>query len=327
MNQRVFSLVTTALTLLFGVTMIASFDGRDEGPAPALAAQGAAGGGATSKIRKPVDWVALNPAFAGATFVNDPATCVACHEDSGRTYDHTIHAAALRYAPGSEGRDCESCHGPRSKHVEEPTDELSLEEATPAGQSSVCLQCHDGGARFGWKAGPHLAGDVSCTSCHVVMEKRSDRALLAQTSSTSLCYTCHAEVRAETMKLSHHPVREGRMDCASCHNVHGATERLLVKNTINETCASCHTDKRGPFLWEHAPVREDCSTCHTPHGSNQRFMLSSREPFLCLTCHSYGGHINLPRYNRTSNLYGNGCTNCHITTHGSNHPSGAKQTR
>ena len=45
------------------------------------------------------------------------------------------------------------------------------------------------------------------------------------------------------------------------------------------------------------------------------------------TCHSYGGHINLPRYNRVSNPYGSGCVNCHITTHGSNHPSGAKFTR
>ncbi len=330
MNQRFFYLTTVALTLFLGVALAASFDGQDTGPASGIAAAGqaAAPAGTRSRhVRKPVDWVALNPEFAGATFVNDPATCAGCHEDSGRTYDHTIHAAALRYAPGSAGADCESCHGPRSEHVAEPTDVLSHERMTPAGQSAICLQCHDGGTRFGWKAGPHHAGEVSCMSCHVVMEKRTDRALLAQPSSTQLCYTCHAEVRAETLKTSHHPVREGRMDCVSCHNVHGATEALLVKNTVNETCVSCHTDKRGPFLWEHAPVREDCTTCHTSHGSNQRFMLSNREPFLCLSCHSYGGHINLPRYNRTSSSYGNGCTNCHITTHGSNHPSGAKQTR
>ena len=43
--------------------------------------------------------------------------------------------------------------------------------------------------------------------------------------------------------------------------------------------------------------------------------------------HSVWAYINVPRYNRTSNPYGNGCVNCHIMTHGSNHPSGAKQTR
>jgi DmsE family decaheme c-type cytochrome len=293
-------------------------------PATRPAAPGASG---SRTIRKPVDWPALNPGFAGATFVNDPATCQVCHEDATAPYEHTVHAAALRFADGVTVSDCETCHGPRSLHVENPTAELAHERLEPAAQSAVCLQCHDGGSRIGFKAGPHHTSDVSCTSCHIVMEKRSDRALLATASSTQLCYTCHAEVRAEVMKTSHHPVREGRLDCASCHNVHGATEALLVRNTVNETCYSCHMEKRGPFLWEHAPVREDCSSCHTPHGSNQRFLLSQRDPFLCMTCHSYGGHINLPRYNRTSNPYGNGCTNCHITTHGSNHPSGAKLTR
>jgi DmsE family decaheme c-type cytochrome len=285
---------------------------------------------ASTRIRKAVDWVALNPAFAGATFVNDRDTCLTCHEDEMRKYDHTIHAAALRFAPGGDKGDCESCHGPRSKHVEEgadATDVLAHQKLAPAAQSAVCMQCHQGGSQMGFKAGPHHSAEVSCSSCHTVMDKKSERALLATSSTTTLCYQCHSEVRAETLKMSHHPVREGRMDCASCHNPHAATEGLLVKNTINETCATCHADKRGPFLWEHAPVRENCATCHTPHGSNQRFLLTNREPFLCLTCHSYGGHINLPRYNRTSNSYGNGCTNCHITTHGSNHPSGAKQTR
>ena len=283
---------------------------------------------AVRKIRKSVDWVALNPEFAGATFVNDRATCFECHEDSMRTYDHTVHAAALSFAAGSDkGGDCETCHGPRSEHNEDATDVLAFEKLSPSGQSAVCLQCHDGGAQIGFKAGPHQSAEVSCVSCHLVMDKKSDRALLARSSSTQVCYQCHSEVRAETLKTSHHPVREGRMECASCHNPHGTNEALLVRSTVNETCATCHSDKRGPFLWEHAPVRENCSTCHSPHGSNQRFLLSNREPFLCLSCHSYGGHINLPRYNRTSNPYGSGCTNCHITTHGSNHPSGAKQTR
>jgi len=286
---------------------------------------------ASTRVRRPVDWVALNPAFKGATFVNDRKTCFECHEEEMRTYDHTVHAASLTFAPGSpEGGDCETCHGPRSQHTKEDaevTDVLAHGKLSPAGQAAVCLQCHDSGSQVAFKAGPHHSAEVSCTSCHFVMAKKSDRALLAKSSSAQLCYQCHSEVRAETLKMSHHPVREGRMECASCHNPHGINEALLVKTTVNETCATCHTDKRGPFLWEHAPVRENCSTCHQPHGSNQRFLLSNREPFLCLSCHSYGGHINLPRYNRTSNSYGNGCTNCHITTHGSNHPSGAKQTR
>lgn len=281
---------------------------------------------AAAQTKRPVDWSAVNPAFKGAAFVNDPDTCATCHEDVMSPFAATMHAKALPHV-GTGANACESCHGPRSRHVEDPTADLALANLTASQQSSVCLQCHEGGQRFGWKAGAHRAADVSCLSCHVVMKKNTESALLAKVSGPETCYQCHAEVRAETMKVSHHPVREGRMDCASCHNPHGSNRALLVKSTPNETCATCHAEKRGPFLWEHAPVRESCVNCHTPHGSSNRNLLVRKETFLCLSCHSYGGHVNLPRYDRVSNPYGSGCVNCHITTHGSNHPSGAKQTR
>ena len=281
---------------------------------------------ASGQNRRPVDWSKINSAFAGAEFVSDPNTCAACHEDVMRAFDHTMHARALGRAEAAAEK-CESCHGPRSLHIANPTDELAFEKMPPSQQEAVCMQCHEGGSRFGWKSGAHRTNDVSCTSCHVVMKKITDRALLAKPSGPETCYQCHQEVRAELWKVSHHPVREGRMDCASCHNPHGSTPGLLVKNTLNETCTGCHTEKRGPFLWEHAPVRESCANCHTPHGSGHRNLLTAKDSFLCLSCHSYGGHINLPRYNRVSNPYGSGCVNCHVRVHGSNHPSGAKQTR
>lgn len=304
-----------------------------------------AGAALGAQPRKPIDWAALNPAFAGATFVNDPEVCSTCHEVEA--FDHTKHAQAFGVAPPPGGR-CESCHGPGSKHVENPTGEIKLENLTAAQQSMICLQCHEGESRFGWKFGAHQANDVSCLSCHYVMEKKSNRRLLAKGSFSSevasigaafrpplqeqdavsdTCYQCHSEVRGEMAGMSHHPVREGRLECASCHNPHGGTPGLLVKNTLNETCLSCHSEKRGPFVWEHAPVRESCANCHTPHGSNHRNLLTNKDSFLCLSCHSYGGHVNLPRFNRVSNPYGSGCVNCHINVHGSNHPSGAKLTR
>jgi DmsE family decaheme c-type cytochrome len=276
--------------------------------------------------KKTVDWVKVNPAFEGATFVNDPKTCRTCHEDAMKTYAGTVHARA--HASGAMGTAgaCETCHGPRSEHVESPDASLKLPQNARA-ESGVCLQCHEGGTRMGWKAGAHQANDVSCTSCHVVMEQRSPTALLNGKSASDTCYACHGDIRLEMNKMSHHPVREGRIECASCHNVHGSNVGLLIKPTQNDTCYTCHTEKRGPYVWEHAPAREDCGTCHTPHGSNNRTLLTQKDPFLCLGCHSYGGHINLPRYNRTSNPYGNGCSNCHMSVHGSNHPSGAKLTR
>jgi len=111
---------------------------------------------------------------------------------------------------------------------------------------------------------------------------------------------------------------------------------MLVKPTVNQTCYTCHAEKRGPFLWEHAPVAEDCTLCHFPHGSSRPVLLSKSPPLLCQQCHTVAGH---PSVAYTSNslpgrgggggafLLAGGCVNCHSQVHGSNHPSGVKLMR
>ena len=49
-------------------------------------------------------------------------------------------------------------------------------------------------------------------------------------------------------RSGHMPLREGKMDCSSCHDPHGSTNVRMLKvgNWVNETCVSCHTEKRGP---------------------------------------------------------------------------------
>ncbi len=97
-------------------------------------------------------------------------------------------------------------------------------------------------------------------------------------------------------RSSHMPVREGKVVCTDCHNPHGSfSEALLKTATINEVCYQCHAEKRGPFLWEHPPVRENCLNCHDPHGSNNDFLLKISRPRLCQQCHSGGQHNSNPR--------------------------------
>ena len=71
------------------------------------------------------------------------------------------------------------------------------------------------------------------------------------------------------------PLREGKMECSTCHNPHGSTNVKLLRkgDSVAEMCTSCHADKRGPYLWEHAPTRDGCTTCHDPHGSSNERML------------------------------------------------------
>ena len=158
---------------------------------------------------------------------------------------------------------------------------------------------------------------------------KSATAQLKTASVTETCATCHKTQVAKQQRFGHMPLREGKMDCASCHNPHGSTGVKLLKagNWVNETCVSCHTEKRGPFLWDHAPVREACNTCHDPHGSNNDRMLVAKLPMLCQRCHIgtrhpstiYDGAQLTARSNR---LIGRGCVNCHAQIHGSNSPAG-----
>jgi len=125
------------------------------------------------------------------------------------------------------------------------------------------------------------------------------------------------------------PLRQGKMDCVTCHNPHGSTnvKALKVGTWVNESCLSCHTEKRGPFLWEHAAGRESCSSCHDPHGSNHDRMLIAKMPMLCQRCHIGSRHPSTiydsaQLANRSNRLVSRSCVNCHQQIHGSNSPSG-----
>jgi DmsE family decaheme c-type cytochrome len=208
--------------------------------------------------------------------------------------------------------------------------------------ASICLQCHEGGKKGGrkgdirmnWHVSNHAAAGNACITCHDPVGMNDP--VLAKETQTAVCFNCHQDKRAQTFRRSRHPIREGKVVCSDCHNPHGsAGPSQLVKNTVNETCYQCHAEKRGPFLHEHAPVREDCSICHDPHGSTQPRLLKVRQPFLCQQCHGEAFHpgslysgADLPAFGGAAQqLLGKSCINCHSVIHGSNHPSGARLTR
>jgi len=281
-----------------------------------------------------VNWASIVPELEGATYVKDTTECEECHEEYMATYGNTVHGRIFRLnlKNDKDAIDCENCHGPMSKHLDAPRKKppllVSFSITSQENKNKICIQCHAGGMQIGWKGSLHRRSGLSCPDCHYTMERKSDRKLLITERATEACFKCHTEKKGQALKSSHMPVREGKMGCESCHSPHGSgNSKMLKAGSVNDLCYSCHAEKRGPFVWEHAPVRENCSNCHDPHGSNNPRMLITKGAFLCLSCHQYGGHVNLPRYNRASSPYGQGCINCHSRIHGSNHPSGAKLTR
>jgi DmsE family decaheme c-type cytochrome len=239
----------------------------------------------------------------------------------------------------TESLGCENCHGPGQKHVEAGGGKgvggmitFASNDPTPVGQrNAMCLACHSKGERIFWQGSPHEFRDVACTSCHRVMEDLSPRHQLAKPNQIETCGTCHLQKRAQQMRSSHMPLREGKMTCTSCHNPHGSvTASLLKEISVNDTCFTCHAEKRGPFLWQHAPQNESCMNCHDPHGSNHERMLKVAKPRLCQQCHNERQHPTVP-YGRDAAsqkfVLGRACLNCHVNIHGSNHPSGFAFTR
>ncbi len=276
-------------------------------------------------------------AFAGA------ATCRACHTVEADHWSATIHERVFDTAPRTEieAHSCEACHGPGAAHVRDPAAPDGIRRFTRGSAQAVaalndaCLACHRGGARIHWIGSTHEREDLACSDCHNPMAEISAGGLLREAGINRTCFSCHPQQSAEFRRRSHMPLHEGKIDCADCHNPHGsATDPLLREISVNHLCANCHAEKRGPFLWEHAPVRESCLNCHLPHGSNHEMLLASPRPFLCQQCHSQISfshpndllsRANIPRGPRPDVRIGvRSCTNCHAQIHGSNHPSGVR---
>ncbi len=278
------------------------------------------------------------PAAAQATgFVGDD-TCATCHEPEGKGLRATLHGKAqnARTPAAKTGQSCETCHGPGQAHVD-TGDKTKIKRFTAMSAKDVnatCLTCHSKGSHAQWNGGMHDARNVSCATCHSVHNPKSEKAQLKTVTAIQTCQTCHKQESMKVLKSGHMPVREGKMDCTTCHSPHGSTNVRMLKvgNTINETCASCHAEKRGPFLHDHAAGRESCASCHDPHGSNNDRMLVAKEPMLCQRCHVSSRHpatiYDGTQIAAASNrVVGRSCVNCHSQIHGSNHPAGEKFLR
>jgi len=278
-------------------------------------------------------------------YSKDGATdCMECHDTQPTTLVlNTPHAQAGDARTPFATHECESCHGPSAEHMRrvegtavrpEPKVLFGQNSITPVeDQNAVCMTCHEGGLRINWTGSQHHSGDVACAACHSVHTLK-DEVLVKQTQD-EVCYTCHVEQKAQSFRRSRHPIKEGKTACSDCHNPHGSFGPTMLKYAnVNDTCYSCHTEKRGPFLWEHAPVRDECTACHTPHGSSQPRLLKIRTPYLCQQCHAeayhpstlYSGDDVLP-FSAGERVVGKGCLNCHPKIHGTNHPSGVRLTR
>lgn len=295
---------------------------------------------------------ANEPVLASTQPQRELKQCIECHESYFTIADSKHFVQGDARTPKGSGKECDSCHGDTSEHNRKPRVKglvpITYGSKAPAGpQNEQCLNCHNSGTRIHWQGSAHERTQQACASCHKAHTAK-DPVMVAETQA-SVCFDCHKDRRAELHRLSTHPTRNGFFSCSSCHASHGSTAQRasLQKNTVNETCYTCHAQLRGPFLWEHRPAQDDCTNCHNPHGTNNPPMLKARQPFLCQQCHMTSGHTNIVQggtrlqqptlgqftpnnsglEGQSERIVGNACANCHMKVHGSNHPSGARLQR
>ena len=255
-----------------------------------------------------------------------PDACYKCHDDQVDSYNRTTHAHTWKAELG-----CENCHGDVTKHMETngaPGTIVSAKNLSAQQLSNTCLKCHErGGEQSHARMSEHAQAGVSCVNCHEVhpsKEKKMDNAVAGKSamlvkSQSELCLSCHTKVAADFDKPTHHRLREGVLDCTSCHNPHGTDQPHQLRTTTKELCTQCHQDKRGPFMFEHnASDGDGCIACHDTHGSSAKHMLKLRDPRkLCVSCHSKEMGKGVP-HGRVSLQESGDCTRCHTEIHGSN---------
>ena len=314
-------------------------------------------------VRVALQWVTLGAVLLGGTAIaaaavekdivlKGDAKCTSCHDEADSP--GVLAIGKNKHGVVADGRTptCTNCHGDSTDHkdykgsAKPPKPDRTFGKNTktpPEVRNEACLSCHQKDAkRSHWEGSIHQARDVACTACHQVHTAHDK--VRDKLTQPEVCFACHKEQRAQINKPSHHPIIEGKMTCSDCHNPHGSVgPKLMKRDSVVETCYTCHMEKRGPFVHNHEPVSDDCSNCHNPHGTVVESMLKVRAPFLCHQCHTpHGGFIpqilggqaaanlntatNTSGKSKTNLTQGRSCMNCHTQVHGTNNPATTNPT-
>jgi DmsE family decaheme c-type cytochrome len=272
------------------------------------------------------------PQASTATAYLGSEGCRECHAETYKNFEATPHwkttldgRAGARLDAMHQG--CESCHGPGKAHADslgDPKKVVSFRGMKPAEVAQRCLTCHQYGEEHAnFRRSAHKSGNVTCLDCHSV-HHFAEKQYLLRSAQPHLCYGCHQETRAEFARPFRHRVDEKLVKCTDCHNQHGGYLMRQLRSTAaqQQICGKCHAETRGPFVFEHDPVRtEGCMACHSPHGSmTPRLLKHSQMNLLCLECHTLttGMDVRGATGFHNQNQRFQTCTLCHVSIHGSN---------
>ncbi len=249
-------------------------------------------------------------------------SCSSCHADLVKHFAENPHSKSAPTQQGSAVA-CNSCHGDGKAHAENNGDTskiLNPAKLSAKDADATCLTCH-ASQHPNFARSAHATANVSCTGCHSIHASKEGK--LLKSSQPVLCYQCHAGIQSEFSAPVHHKVDDGPIKCTACHNPHSTFETRLQAAIAQQTsaCLKCHTDLAGPWVYEHAAVKQvGCSACHTPHGGNNPKLLNlANVNTICLQCHLPSAISNAETDAAHTPGSTRPCTSCHVSIHGSNH--------
>ena len=92
----------------------------------------------------------------GQSYVGE-AKCLECHSEQLKGYENSPHHRVADPRSPVAKQGCESCHGPGSKHIDDPAafpvkdlDKLPAHEVT-----ATCTTCHNRGEHALWDGSQH----------------------------------------------------------------------------------------------------------------------------------------------------------------------------
>ena len=230
-----------------------------------------------------------------------------------------------------EGQVCVFCHTPHNAAPDTPlwnrfsaprhyriyrSSTLDARVDQPAGNSKLCLSCHDGVLAVGLLRSRGQADRITTTIARLREDHgglgtdlsddhpisfRYDRALAAADHQLRIPDTISSDLR-----LGKH----GDLECTTCHDAHNNRHGNFLRVTDRESaiCVSCH-QRDGWRLSSHANSHASilgrrvdpnetlaygtvadnaCSNCHKIHSAphHERLLRFRREEDNCLNCHS-----------------------------------------
>jgi hypothetical protein len=199
------------------------------------------------------------------------------------------------------GIACESCHGPASKHIEDPDSKVYLASLSdPVRQNEVCLQCHMrnrdmrlsdhnmseiyGDARdypFGYEAGTSLS-----------QYKLPAPFTLGHETKEFYANGMGKKNRTQGNEFVHSMKGKHGITCINCHNPHTLAP-TAKDNTGNALCMKCHGF--GSLIGPHQESLEQ----HTRHKADSKGSL-------CVECHmpKVGKHTGKSPLTVRTHLFG-----------------------